>query len=192
MTDASTLLRTARLTSSLSQGDLAIRVGIDQSRVSRSEGGREIPRFDMVDKMLAATGHGIFVAPTRRADAAAIGAAVNQSLTQGNPQRALRLLIQLSDNLNAEHGLLRGLLGLAEPESTGHKIWDAAIAAVVAWRLGEEELPLPAWVSDSSHKLERARVLVVDRADPIPSREDVPEEFLKRGVLIWRDTFASV
>ena len=34
--------------------------------------------------------------------------------------------------------------------------------------------------------------LGVDVADPIPLDSEVPVEFAKRGVLVWRDTFASV
>ena len=47
----------------------------------------------------------------------------------------VRALLQLNDDLTAEHALVRGILALAEPEPTGDRLWDAAIAALVAWRL---------------------------------------------------------
>lgn len=167
-------------------------MGLDQARVSRAESGHENPRFDTVDKLLAATGHRLYSVPTRRDDAASIASDIRESVDAKDLKRALRQLIQLNDNLVAESGLVRGVLGLAQPESTGKKLWDAAIAAIVAWRLNEQNLPLPDWVSDPSRTLTRSRPLSADPADPIPGRPDIPDEFAERGVLVWRDTFASV
>ena len=192
MTDSSVFLRSARRNSGLTQKALASRVGVDQARVSRSESSEENPRFDTVDKLLAGTGHRLYSLPTRRDDAASIASFIRESVEANDSRRALRQLIQLNDNLTAETGLVRGVLGLAEPERTGKKLWDAAIAAVVAWRLSEQNLPLPEWVFAPQRKLERSRPLSSDPADPIPARSDVPDEFAKRGVLAWRDTFASV
>ena len=192
MNAAATLLRSARKNSGLTQEALASRVGVDQARVSRSEGGQESPRFETVDKLLAGTGHRLYSAPTRRDDAATIASHIRESVAAKDSRRALRQLIQLNDNLIAETGLVRGVLGLAEPESTGKKLWDAAIAGLVAWRLNEQSLPLPAWVSTPERKLERSRPLSADPADPIPQRSDIPDEFAERGVLAWRDTFESV
>jgi hypothetical protein len=101
-------------------------------------------------------------------------------------------LLQLNDNLLAERGLVRGILGLAEPASTQHQVWDAALAGLVAWRLREEGLPAPEWVSDPSRFLRTPATLEVDLADPTPPTSEVPDEFAERGVLVWRDTFASV
>lgn len=143
--------------SGLTQEALASRVGVDQARVSRSEGRQGSPRFDTVDKLLAATGHRLYGAPTRRDDAASIASSIHESVEAKDPKWALRKLIQLNDNLVAETGLVHGVLGLAEPESARKKLWDAAIAAVVAWRLNEQNLPLPEWVSDPKRKLERPR-----------------------------------
>ena len=192
MADPARLLRSARKNRGLTQEALAARVGVDQARVSRSESGDESPRFETVDKLLAGTGNRLYAVPTRRDDAATIASFIRDSVIRKDSQRALRQLIQLNDNLVAEDGLVRGVLALAEPESTGQKLWDAAIAAVVAWRLNEQNLPLPGWVSAPERRLERSRTLRVDAADPIPSRADVPDEFAERGVLAWRDTFASV
>ncbi|WKK73443.1 hypothetical protein Q0F99_04990 [Rathayibacter oskolensis] len=104
----------------------------------------------------------------------------------------MRHLIQLNDDLLAEKGLVRGVLAVTAPESTGQKVWDAAIAALASWRLGQEGVPLPEWVAEPSRTLSRSRVLRIDPADPVPGADDVPEAFLQHGVLVWRDTFASV
>ncbi|WP_291043483.1 helix-turn-helix transcriptional regulator [Herbiconiux sp.] len=191
MASSGTLVRSARLSERLTQTQLADRSGIDQARISRSEQGREV-EFGTVDRLLAATGHRLYLAPTRRDDAASAASDIRVRLRAGDTDRALRALLVLNDNLVAEHGLVRGVLGLAEPEPTGSPVWDAAIAALVEWRLSEESVPLPSWVGAPGRFLAKPRVLEIDPADPEPSATDVPDAFARHGVLAWRDTFASV
>jgi transcriptional regulator with XRE-family HTH domain len=189
---ADVLLRAARKSGHLTQEQLAQRTGVDQPRVSRSERTQENPRFETVDRLLSGSGHRLYAAPTRRDDAATAAVRIRACLERGDRQGALRHLIQLNDDLLAEKGLVRGVLAVTAPESTGQKVWDAAIAALASWRLGQEQVPLPEWVSEPRRSLTRSRVLRVDPADPAPGRDDVPEEFLQHGVLAWRDTFTSV
>jgi transcriptional regulator with XRE-family HTH domain len=191
MTNVSTLVRAARKSRRLTQQQLAALTRVDQGSVSRSERGRDAG-FSTIDRLLAGAGHRLYSAPTRRDDAATVAAEIRTRLRVGDRDRALRALLQLNDNLIAEHGLVRGILGLAEPESTKEPVWDAAIAALVAWRLGEEGVPLPAWVGHPERFLDEPHTLEVDPADPVPPPSEVPAEFARRGVLVWRDTFASV
>lgn len=191
MADASTLIRAARRSRRLTQEQLADRAQLDQGSVSRSERGRDAG-FSTIDRLLAGAGHRLYSAPTRRDDATTAAAEIRKRLREGDRDRALRALLQLNDDLLAEHGLVRGILGLAEPESTGDPVWDAAIAALVAWRLRAEGIPLPIWVDEQGRFLVEPRALEVDPADPVPPRSEVPDEFTERGVLVWRDTFASV
>lgn len=191
MSSASALVRAARKSRGLTQRALADRIQIDQGRVSRSEGGREA-EFSTIERLLSGAGHRLYSAPTRRDDAATLAAEIRGHLRAGDKYSALRAFIQLSDNLVAERGLVRGVLGLAEPEPTGDRAWDAAIAALVDLRLSEEGLPAPDWVDAPSRRLAKPRTLDVDPADPIPTTADVPAEFVERGVLVWRDTLASV
>ncbi|MWB99987.1 helix-turn-helix domain-containing protein [Agromyces seonyuensis] len=188
---SSTLVRAARKSRRLTQVRLAELTGVDQASVSHHERGREAA-FSTVDRLLAGTGHRLYAAPTRRDDAASAAASIRASLKQGDSDRALRALLQLNDDLVAEHGLVRGVLGLTEPESTGSRVWDAALAALVAWRLGQERIPQPPWVEQPERFLPEPTVFRVDPADPAPSLSDVPDEFAERGVLAWADTFASV
>lgn len=188
---ASTLVRAARKSRRLTQEQLAEISQIDQASVSRSERGRDAD-FSTVDRLLAAAGHRLYSAPTRRDDAATAAVEIRAQLSRGDKDRALRALLQLNDNLLAEHGLVRGVLGLAEPELTKDPVWDAAIAALVSWRLSEEGIPLPTWVNNPQRFLAASRVLEVDPADPVPPSSEVPAEFANHGVLVWRDTFASV
>ncbi|TFD92124.1 hypothetical protein E3T61_07405 [Cryobacterium lactosi] len=57
-----------------------------------------------------------------------------------------------------------------------------------AWRLNQEDIPLPEWVDNPDRALTVPVVFRVDPADPAPEREDVPDEFAERGVLAWADT----
>jgi transcriptional regulator with XRE-family HTH domain len=191
MNRASTLVRATRKSKGLTQTDLAQLSKVHQSNISAIENGRDLS-VTTLDTLLRATGHRLFAVSTVRGDAAHLGAGIRAELARGNRLSALRILIQLNDNLVAEHGIIRGVLGLLEPERTGHKVWDAALAGLVAWRLGQETIPLPSWVDKARFFLNRPQTLDVDSADPIPTAADVPQEFLTRGVLVWEDTFQSV
>ncbi|RXZ72955.1 helix-turn-helix domain-containing protein [Agromyces albus] len=192
MAEISTLVRSARRARKLTQRDLADRSGVPQSRVALVEGRHETPRFDTASRLLAAGGHRLYAAATTRDDVATVAAAIRSAVKRDDARLAFRYFIQMNDNLVAERGLLRGVLAITEPETTGSKTWDSAIAALVAYRLNAQRVPLPPWVHAPERSLERARVLQIDPADPAPPRGDVPTEFLEHGVLIWRDSLESV
>ncbi len=129
---------------------------------------------------------------TRKDDAAETATQISESLHAGDRSRALRQLIQLADDLLSASDSACAVLTVVEPPSTGERLWDAAIAGLVAWRLGEHGSQLPAWVSSPERKLLIAEPLSADTADPIPEEKDVPGEFWARGVLVWAETFRSV
>jgi transcriptional regulator with XRE-family HTH domain len=191
MSRASTLIRSARKSRSLTQVDLAEQAQVHQSNISDIESGRDLSVSTM-EKLLRGTGHRLFALPIQKADVTEAASAIRVHLKAGNTQGALRTLIQLNDNLVSEHGLHRGVLGISEPEPTGNQVWDAALAGLVAWRLAQENLPLPNWVDKSRFFLPLPRGLGIDSADPIPAASDVHPEFARRGVLVWADTFESV
>ena len=191
MVRPSILLRAARKSNSLTQIGLAQKSRVHQGNISEIENGRD-SSVRTFERLLKGAGHGLFVLPTRRADVSEVASRIRLSLKQGNKLSALRALIQLNDNLLAERGLLRGVLGLLEPEPTGQEEWDAALAGLVSWRLIEEGLPLPGWVEKDRFFLTRPTILEVDSADPIPPAEAIPHEFARRNLLVWEDTFRSV
>jgi len=188
---SASLLRGARKSRQLSQVQLSAISFVDQSSISRVEKGRDVS-VSKLDALLAATGHRLYVAPTLRSDASTLAPDIRFWLKQGDLDRALRVLIQLNDNLVSERGLLRGVLGVAEPELLGRPVWDAALAGLVQWRLEEEGLPAPEWTRKPERFLRRQRAFVIDSADPLPPVEVVPKAFLERGVLVWPDMFESV
>lgn len=191
MSKASTLIRSARKSRSLTQVDLAEQAQVHQSNISGIESGRDLS-VSTLEKLLRATGHQLFALPIHKADVTEAASAIRVHLKADNTQRALRVLIQLNDNLVSEHGLQRGVLGISEPQPTGNPVWDAALAGLVAWRLAAENIPLPTWVDKSRFFLPLPRSLQIDSADPVPDTLDIPPEFARRGVLVWADTFGSV
>jgi transcriptional regulator with XRE-family HTH domain len=192
MAEIATLVRSARRARRYTQQELARRAGLSQSRVAVAERVSEDPRFETATRLLAGAGHRLYSAPTTRDDVATVAADIRHALVRDDPRSAFRAFIQMNDNLVAERGLLRGVLAIAEPESTGSKTWDSAIAALVDYRLGQAKVPTPEWTGKAERHLERARPLFVDAADPVPPRSAVPDEFLEHGVLVWRDSLESV
>jgi len=191
MSRASTLIRSARKSQSLTQVGLGQQTHVHQSNISDIESGRDLS-VSTLERLLRGTGHRLFALPIQKADVTEAASAIRVHLKGGNTQGALRVLIQLNDNLVSEHGLRRGVLGICEPEPTGSQAWDAALAGLVAWRLTEENIPVPTWVDRSRFFLPLPRGLRIDSADPTPAASDIPPEFARRGVLVWADTFESV
>jgi len=189
---AALLVRNARRASRLSQVALSARSGVAQSSISLIESGERAPEWATVDRLLASTGRGMVAIPSRREDVAAIAARIAAAEKQGDDRRAVRAFIQLADNLAAEHDEVRFALTIAEPPPTGRKHWDAALAALVEFRLSEEGLPLPRWARDPSRTLSRSWTFGAgDYVVPV-DKQRVPPSFLGRRVLIDRDTLASV
>jgi transcriptional regulator with XRE-family HTH domain len=186
--DAATLVKSARTAARLDQSALAARARSSQSQISLIEAGRQSPTFDTLARVLRSAGRQLIAVETLRDDAATIASEIARALADSADARALRLFIQLSDNLAAEHGATRFALGLAEPPTTGSTRWDVAIAALVAHWLREEALPVPEWAD--SRSLSRTWNFADLRLRP--DRAAVPPEFLRRRVLIDRDTLASV
>lgn len=192
MTDIATLVRSARRSRRFSQRELARRAGLSQSRVAIVENAHEDPRFDTASRLLAGAGHRLYAAATTRDDVATIAAEIRHALARDDRASAFRFFIQMNDHLVAERGLLRGILAITEPELTGSKTRDAAIAALVEYRLNQEGVPAPTWTSAPHRRLGRARQLRASPFDLLPPRDEIPAEFLQHGVLIWRDSLESV
>ena len=187
-----TLIRGVRRRLGMSQSELSLRSGIAGSSLSQIESGQRVPTLDTVERLLSSIGHRLIAIPTTREDVASAAAAIADSERDGRPDDAFRHFIQISDNLAAEHGDVRFALALVEPEPTGVKHWDAALAALVEYRMREEGLPLPAWAESADRRLKRSWTINAGTYVVPVDREQVPPEFLSRGVLVDAVTLASV
>lgn len=65
MTNAAEIVRTGRQSAGLSQSELARRVRVPQSSISRIEAGERSPSIELVDRLLAPAHHHVSVLPTR-------------------------------------------------------------------------------------------------------------------------------
>ncbi|NQX12589.1 helix-turn-helix transcriptional regulator [Microbacteriaceae bacterium VKM Ac-2855] len=189
---AAALIRAARLARGLSQTDLAQLSGVAGSTLSLFEHGRRSPTAATLAKVLQSARHTLIAIPTVLPDVASIADAIRTAVRDLDESLAFRLLVQEADNLAAVDGALRVGLTLAEPGTTGDRRWDAAIAAIAAWRLDESGLPRAAWIDAQSRLLSEPwqppdgslRIA----ADP----DHVPFELRRRNILIESSTLRSI
>jgi hypothetical protein len=101
--------------------------------------------------------------------------------SSGREEHAYRAFIQLNNGLTTSDAVTQVLLTAAPPRRITPE-WDATLAALVEWRLGEKGAPVPSWVVetpglDAGHWAPWPSIRTVD-AD----LDLVPEPFLRRGI----------
>jgi transcriptional regulator with XRE-family HTH domain len=189
---ASTLLRSSRLSSGISQRELAVLTKTSQPDISTIESGKRVPTVDTLERLLRQTGHRIIAVPGAGTDAAETADRIANALAGTNDDSALRAFLDYSDSLARATGVHRVVLGIAEPRPTGSRDWDAALAALVDYWFNKSRLPKPAWISAPSRSLTKPSSPPLTAYDLEPDRANVPPEFLRRNVLIERSTLESV
>lgn len=187
-----TLVRSARRARGLSQAVVCERSGLAPSSLSTLEKGLRDPVLSSVQRALRACGHSLIAIPTTRSNVVELATELRECLERDREDEALRVLIQLSDNLVAEPPEIGFALALSEPELTGNKSWDAAIAAVVTYRLHQKGVPVPSWTRQPSRTLQRARAPHAKTLVLPVNRRRVPAELRNHGVLIEDSTLSSV
>lgn len=189
---ASTLLRSARLTSGISQGDLAARTKTSQPDISTIEAGKRTPTVDTLERLLRQTGHRIIAVPGVGPDAIETAERISVALKANSTDSPLRAFLDYSDSLHRAKGVNRVVLTVSEPHPTGSRAWDAALAAVADYWLAKSKLPKPEWISSPRRTLPDAESPHLGEYDLEPDRASVPPEFLRRNVLLERATLESV
>jgi transcriptional regulator with XRE-family HTH domain len=188
---ASTLLRSARLTSAISQGELAARANTSQPDISTIEAGKRIPTVDTLERLLRQTGHRIIAVPGVGPDAIETAERISVALKSNSTDSALRAFLDYSDSLHRAKGVDRVVLTVTEPHPTGSRAWDAALAAVADYWLSKSNLPKAGWINAPRRTLSLAESPQLGKYDLEPDRANVPAEFLRRNVLVERTTLAS-
>lgn len=188
---ASTLLRSARLTSGISQGDLAARTKTSQPDISTIESGKRTPTVDTLERLLRQTGHRIIAVPGVGPDGIETAERISNALKPGSDDSTLRAFLDYSDSLRRANGVDRVVLTVAEPHATGSRAWDAALAALADLWLAKAKLPKPAWISSARRTLPTRESPQLSKYDLEPDTANVPAEFLRRNVLIERATLES-
>jgi transcriptional regulator with XRE-family HTH domain len=183
------LLRETRRAKRWSQRELATRAGITQPALAAIESSAHDTRGATLERLISATGYGLFTLPTTAHSAADWADEIYQELR--SPRRseavAFRVLIGLSDDLTGTDPDVRVALCVAPPPPCGDIRFDAAIAAVVEYHLTPLNLPLPGWIAEENRFLTVPWIAThgVDDAE-------VPAAFLRHGVLLAASELASV
>lgn len=115
---------------------------------------------------------------------------IARAVRAGNRNAALRGFIDYSDTLRRGVDLVE--LSSVEPPRTGSEGWDSALAAVVDYWLGKAHVAVPSWADDSSRVSTQAQTPHLGQYDLPPDLTNVPDEFLRRNILIERSTLASI
>jgi hypothetical protein len=173
----------------MSQGDLAARAKTSQPDISTIESGKRGPTVDTLERLLRQTGHRLIAIPGSGIDATDTADRISAAVSKDD---ALRAFLDYSDSLARATGVDRVALAIAEPHPTGSAAWDAALAALVDYRLSRSRLPKPSWIRSKSRFLARAESPALGEYDLPADRGEVPPEFLRRNVLIERGTLESV
>jgi hypothetical protein len=104
----------------------------------------------------------------------------------------MRAFIDYSDRLAHAGRAERVILSYAEPGPSGSRAWDAALAAVSDYWLNKSNLPRSDWMMEPDRTLIHPGAPHLGDLDLPPDKDKVPNEFLRRNVLIERMTLASV
>ena len=186
-----TLSESARQSRGVSQSRVAASSGHYAANVSAIESGRRVPRVDTLDRLLRASGARLSISPTLRTTALEAAAEIRAALEVGDSKGAFRVWLAFNDDLAIETPTNRVVLSAFAPATTGDALYDAAIAALVEYRLAERSAPLPHWV-DSTPTLAHPTVLSDSRYITADDLGEVPDAFRRRGVLIDVASLQSV
>lgn len=127
--------------------------------------------------------------PTTRLTAAEAGSLVRERILEGAHPDAP--IWQLADDLAGAGPALRAALCVTPPPLSGDRRRDAWIAGLVAYRLGQVGVQPPAWVEDEARTAEADWPVsgIDELADHI--RDDTPEPFRRRHVLVTDEDLVS-
>lgn len=187
-------LRRARRRSGASLRSVASLSGVGAGNLSAIENGHREPTSSTVDRL--ASTMGIEWVPFHaegRTPAASAADEITRAENDGRHAQAYRRFLQLADDLASADPVTRVLLS-AEPPDDSPSRWLDAIAAVVELRLHEVRAPIPSWVTgysgqpDAVWEPQRGSRALLLGAD----REQIPAEFLQRGVAIEQGELLSV
>ncbi len=183
------LVRAARRGSGYTQRALAARAGCAQSALADIERSAHDTRGEALAKLVGAAGCRLCVLPTTAHTVAEWSDYIHEELRSQRKsfEVAFRALIGLNDDLLAADLPIRVALCVAPPAPCGDPRLDAAIAGLVDHHLSIAGLPIPDWVTDPSRTL--GEVWQVSRYADL---SEVPEAFLRHGVLLAASELASV
>jgi len=168
---------------------VAARAGVSQPFYADIERGAHDTGTETLERILASSGHRLFVIPTTAHSAAEWADYIFQEL-RGNRRSqevAFRALIGLNDDLRRATPALRVVITLAVPPLCGDAHFDAAVAALCEYRLSEVAMPLPEWINEPTRTLEHPWTVT-----PYAAANEVHPIFRRHGVILATSELQSV
>ncbi|TQO18506.1 helix-turn-helix protein [Rhodoglobus vestalii] len=142
-------LRAARLTSGMSQVELAKASSTDQSLISHVESGSRDTRTRTLDRLMSTMGHQMVAIDSVELTALDTAITMRRWLARQRPDEAGKALQEFSAGLHRVDAATMVALTHSQPLSTEHRRWDAALAQVIEFRLDAVSAPMPAWLRSS-------------------------------------------
>ena len=191
MSVASALAHQARTGARLTQNELARLADVHQPAVARAERGNTGLTVSSLDRLVRAAGWRLTVVPTRAATAADTAEVIANLIGTASVDGPFRAIIQLADDLAAEHGAERVALTVTPPQPTGDIRFDALLAGVVETRLDEQHLPHPRWLA-TAQCLSSPWFVDNSSVGDAATIAATPSALAKRGVIIDADELMSL
>lgn len=128
----------------------------------------------------------------RSPSVAAFATSIGKALTESRRQSALRLFIQINDNLLASDSIRKVEMCHEEPPLTGQAGYDALIAGLVEYYFIGSRLTLPDWVNSEDRSLPSPWYFEEYPFDKEDIQISTPECFAHRNVFIRESELMSV
>jgi transcriptional regulator with XRE-family HTH domain len=192
--EVTTLIRGARRAAGITQLELADRAGTAQPAVAAYESGAKTPNLATLERLLGACEHDVEVLARPRvrrgaASLAELATTIEEDLTHGREQDALRLLFGFADDFRGSSRPGRIALIEDEPPGTGDARFDAALAGVAEFFASEGAIPAPAWVNGPPRFVEPWWFVASRPAFHAYTLANTPASFARHGVFIAREVF---
>ena len=187
-----TLVRAARANLGLTQRELAVRAGVAQPSIAAFETERRDVTTSNLSRIAQGLGCQVALLPAGYLTAIEAAERVRETIeTQGAPKAEIHLL-QLADDLADAEPALRCALVSAAPPLIRDPRFDAWLAGLVEYRLGQIGVPAPDWVNapERHNPVEWLVGGLSGLAEVI--RDRTPEPLRRRGVLISEEDLLNV
>jgi transcriptional regulator with XRE-family HTH domain len=201
---AGSILGELRRRNGLSQRALAEVSAVPQPTLSEIEGGRREPSISLLSRIAESVGSTLEVrlVPLDRFSAVATANAIKQRLSDNDGENraleersdgALRAILDFREALRRSSSEQEFLaLSQSPPDLTGHRGWDALLAAVVEDESARRRVSPPRWTNES-----RRFVKPFWHLSDIPDfryweLRTAPASFLRHGVLANDEELASI
>lgn len=185
-----TLVAEIRARSGLTQARLAQRAGTSRTRLSAYEHQRTAPELDTLERLAAAAGVELALAPRGSRRMAAQVDAIRSAVAGDRRSDAVRLIAE------SMAWVADGIVDLEawqqEPASVGDRRWDAFLAGVAEMLFVRGGRPVPGWASSPARVLDHPWFVSSLRSLWPEIVVTTPAPLAARGVLVSASSLVSV